>query len=41
MKDYNVTHVLNQGTNIKTMCPPYKLEFKNTKSHLFQVYLGT
>jgi len=24
---------LKQGINIKTMCPNYMLEFRNTKSH--------
>ena len=33
MKVYHVTQVLKQGRNIKTMCPNYILEFRNTKSH--------
>ena len=41
MKVYHVTQVLKQGINIKTMCPNYILKFRNTKSHLLQVYLGT
>ena len=40
MKGYHVTQVLKQGINIKTMCPNYILEFRNTKSHILQVYLG-
>jgi len=31
---------LNQGINIKTICPYYILEFRNKKTHLVQVYLG-
>jgi len=31
MKVYYVTQVLKQCINIKTMCPNYILEFKNTK----------
>ena len=38
-KVYYVTQVSKQGINIKTMCPNYIHEFKNTKSHLLQVYL--
>jgi len=34
MKVYYVTQVLKQGINIKTMCPYYTLQFRNTKSHL-------
>jgi len=34
IKVYCVTKVLTQGVNIKTMCPNYILEFRNTKSHL-------
>jgi len=30
----NVTQVLKQGINIKTMCPNYIIVFRNTKSHL-------
>jgi len=37
---YYVTQELKQEINIKTMCPYYKLEFKNMKLHLLQVYLG-
>jgi len=33
--------VLKQGNNIKTMCPNDIVEFRNTKSQLLQVYLGT
>jgi len=40
IKVYYVTQVLNQGINIKTMCPNFKLELINTISHLLQVYLG-
>jgi len=29
-----VTQMLKQGINIKTMCPNYILEFRNTNSHL-------
>jgi len=34
--------VLKQGIKTKTICPNvnYILEFRNTKSHLLQVYLG-
>ena len=38
---YYVTQVLKQGINTKTMCPNYILKFRNTKSHLLQVYVGT
>jgi len=31
--------VLKQGTNNKTTCPYYILKFRNTRSHLLQVYL--
>jgi len=37
MKVYYVTHVLKQGTYIKTMCPNYILEFRNMNPHLLQV----
>ena len=40
MNVYYVTHVLMQGINIKTTCPNYMLKFRNTTSHLLQVYLG-
>jgi len=40
MKVYYVTQVLKQGINIKTNCPNYILELRNTKPHLLQVYLG-
>jgi len=40
-KVHYVTQVLKQGNNIKMMCLNYILQFRNTKSHLFQVYLGT
>ena len=33
---FYVTLVLKQGINIKTMCPNYTFEFRNTKSHLLQ-----
>jgi len=39
MKVYYVTQVLKQGINIKTMCPNYILELRNTNSHLLRVYL--
>jgi len=39
MKVIYVTQVLKQGIYIKTICPYYILEFRNTKSHLLQVYL--
>jgi len=32
--------MLKLGINIKTMCPNYIFEFRNTKLHLLQVYLG-
>ena len=35
-----ITQVLKQGININTMCPNKTLEFRNTQSHLLQVYLG-
>jgi len=38
MKVYDVTQVLKQGINIKTMCPNYILAFTNT--NLLQVYIG-
>ena len=31
---------VKQGINIKTVCPNYIHESRNTKSHLLQVYLG-
>jgi len=37
MKVYNVTEVLRQVINIKTMCPYYTLEFRNMTSYLLQV----
>ena len=40
MKVYYVTNVLKQGIDIKTMCPDYIFEFRNTNSYLLQVYLG-
>ena len=40
MNVYYVTQVLKPDINIKTMCPNYILEFRNTKSHLLHVYLG-
>jgi len=35
MNVYYVTQVLKQGINIKTTSHNYKLEFRNTKTHLF------
>ena len=35
-----VTKVFKQGINIKTMCPNYTLEIRNTQSHVLQVYHG-
>ena len=32
------TQVLKQGINIKTICPNYILEFRNTNSYLLYVY---
>jgi len=32
---------LKQSYSIKTMCPNYILEFRNTKSHLLHVYQST
>jgi len=42
IKVYYAAQVLKQGINIKMMCPNYMyiLEFRNTNSHLLQVYLG-
>jgi len=40
MKVCYVTQVFKQNTNIKTMCPNYIPKFRNTQSHLLQVYLG-
>jgi len=34
MKVYYATQVLMQDINIKTMCPYYILEIRNTKWHL-------
>ena len=39
MNVYYVTQVLKQSIKIKTMCPNYILEVRNTKSHLLQVNL--
>jgi len=39
MKAYYDTQVLKQCININTMCHNYILEFRNTNSHLLQVYL--
>jgi len=33
---YCVTQVFKLGIKIKTMCPCYTREFRNTKSHLLQ-----
>ena len=41
IKVYYVTQVFKQGINIKTICPNCVLKFRNTQSHLFQIYLGT
>jgi len=40
LKVYYVTQVLTHGFNIKTTYHNYILEFRNTKSHLLQIYLG-
>ena len=40
MKIYYVAQVLKQVSNIRTVCPNYILEFRNTNSHLLQVYMG-
>jgi len=40
MKVWYVTQMLKLGNNIKTMCPNYILELRNTKSFLLQVNLG-
>jgi len=40
MKIYYVTQVLKQGFSIKTMYPNFISDFRNTNSHLLQVYLG-
>jgi len=37
MKVYYVTHMLKLDINIKTTCPNYILEFRNTNSHLLHV----
>jgi len=39
MNVYDVTQVLKQCINIKMVCPSYIREYRNTKFHLFQVYL--
>jgi len=39
-KVFYETQMLKQGINIKPMCPNYILKFRNTISHLLQVYLG-
>ena len=41
MKVYYVTHVLKQGNNTETMRTNNILEFRNTKLHLLEVYLGS
>jgi len=38
MKVYYVTLEFKQNINIKTICPNYIFELRNTKSHLLQVY---
>jgi len=40
MKSYYVTHVLKQDINIKRRCPNLIHEFRNTNSHLLQVYVS-
>jgi len=40
MQVYYITQVLKQGIYIKIMFPNHILEFRNTNSHLLQVYLG-
>ena len=40
IKVYCVKLVLKHGINFKTMCPNYILDFRNTKSHLFQFNIG-
>ena len=40
MKVYYVTQDLKQCINIKTMCPYYKVEFRNINTYLLQVSLG-
>jgi len=40
MKVYCVTKVLRQCVNTKTTCHNYIFDFRNTKTHLLQVYLG-
>jgi len=37
---YRGNTVLQQAIYIKTMCPNYILEVRNTQSHLLKVYLG-
>jgi len=39
-KVYYVTQVLNHCINSKSVCPNYKPDFRNTTSHLLQIYLG-
>ena len=41
MKVCYVTQVLKQGNNTETMRTNYILEFRNTKLHLLEVYLGS
>ena len=38
MKIYYMLQVFKQS--IKRMCPYYILKFRNTQSHLWQIYLG-
>jgi len=37
---YYVTQVLMHSININKICSNYILEFRNTNSHVLQVYLG-
>ena len=41
MNVYYVTQVLKQGNNTETMRTNNILEFRNTKLHLLEVYLGS
>jgi len=35
----NLCKMSKQDINIKTICPNYILKFRNTNSHLLQVYI--
>jgi len=35
MKVYYITQVLNQGINIKTLCPNYIPEFRKKRNRIF------